>query len=108
MAQFYSFTIHFKMIKSQPFLKRVITTEIKIAENTSAMLDQDQTDCISCVSPSRAMCGNRGDPSTIQWPQLNHNDSYPCVSLEPLIKDQTLYPIVTPNLPYKLRCSSTL
>ena len=82
-------------------------TEIKIAENAYAVLDQDQTDCISCVSPSRAMCGNRGGPSAIQWPQLNRNDSHPCVLLELLIKDQTLYPTVTPNLPYKLRCSST-
>ena len=79
--------------------------KIKTDENESKALDQDQTDGVSCISSSRAMWRNIGSPSLIQWPRLNGNNLHSCVSLEALIEDQRM---VTPNFPYKLRCSSTL
>ena len=42
-----------KMIWSHPFIKRVITAEIKTNKNASIALDQDHTDGVSCVSSSR-------------------------------------------------------
>ena len=63
-----------KMIESQSFIKKVITAEIKTDENTSGALDQDWTDRVSCVSSSRVMWRNLGNPSPIQKPQLNCND----------------------------------
>ena len=37
------------MIQSQPFIKRVITAEIKTDENAFGALDQDRTDGVSSV-----------------------------------------------------------
>ena len=51
---------------------------------------------------------NLDGSSTIQRTQLNSYDLHSCISSEPLIEDQAFHPTVTPNLPYKLRCSSTM
>ena len=52
---------------------------------------------VSCLG------GNGG-----RTPRLNYNDLKPGISSEPLIKELNLDPMITPNFPYKLRCSSTL
>ena len=51
---------------------------------------------------------NLDAPSYIQQVQLNCNNLKPDISSEPLIDEFNLDPMVTPNLPYKLRCSLTL
>ena len=56
----------------------------------------------------RAMWKNLDGPSQIQWTRLNHNNSKLDISSEPLIEELNLDPTVTPNLPYKLRCFTTL
>ena len=61
--------------------------EIKTKENASEALDQDQTDGDSYVSSSCAMWRNLSGPSSIQWPQLNLNNSHLCISSKPLIED---------------------
>ena len=61
--------------------------EIKTNENASEALDQDQTDGISSIISSGVTWRNPSGPSPIHRPQLNHNDSYSCVSSESLIKD---------------------
>ena len=56
----------------------------------------------------RAMWQNLNNPSKIQWTLLHRNDLKPKVSSKPLIEELNLDPTITPNLPYKSRCSSTL
>ena len=72
------------------------------------MLDQDQTTSISRVSSLHVMWQDLIGLSAIQRTRLNRNDLKPDVSSESLIEDLNVDPTVTPNLPYKLRCSSTL
>ena len=53
-------------------------------------------------------CLNLDGPSQIQQTQLNHNNLKCGVSSEPLIEELNLDATVMPDLPYKLRYSSTL
>ena len=56
MAHFYSSANHFNFfLKSQSFIKRVITVEIQTEKNAPKRSNQDRTDDISYVSSSRAM-----------------------------------------------------
>ena len=48
---------------------------IKTNENASGVLDQHQTNGVSCISSSRVTWRNLDSLSMNQRPQLNHNDS---------------------------------
>ena len=76
--------IVFKMISSQPLILRIITVDIKTDENASEASDQDPTDALLIMPVTWQ---NLDSPSEIQRPQLNRNNSHPCVSSEPLIED---------------------
>ena len=75
--------------------------KIKTDENASGGLDQDQTDDVSCVSSLHTTWRNLGGPSPIQQPRLNRNDSKLGISSQPLIKDETPNPMVTPKFAIK-------
>ena len=67
--------------------------EIKTDKNASRALDQDQTN---------------DAPSWIERIRLNRNDLKPSFSSQPLIKELKHDPMITPNLPCKLRYFSMM
>ena len=106
--QIYSSVNRFKMIKSQPLIWGVITTEIKTEEMHLEHQIKIKRRRLDMLLLTRATWLHLDGTSEIQRSRLNRNNSHSCISSEPLIEDQILDQTVTPNSPYKYRCSSTV
>ena len=60
------------------------------------------------ISSSRMTWQNLSALSSIEWTQLNNNDSHQSISSKPLIEDEQAHQTVTPNFAYIYACSSTM
>ena len=74
--------------------------------DASGVSNQDKTAHILRVSSLRVTWRNLNGLSSIELTRINRNDSHPCILSEPLIKDGTTNPTVTPKFAYLYECSS--